>query len=254
MWPRADLGRGGRYRLGRRVQRGVPRIRPGGIRGALVTVLPLRATAGELWMSEPWMLVEKHAAESPELYQVAKRLQLDPEVCFSRWFRLWSWIDDRFPDGKMPGVSFSEVGWIRPAEDGLEVPEFSQRWGVLAAEAYLARHERYLARERTRRWREKQRSLRGSSDAASSQTSRIGTDRAADSPSAEEVSAGTDRAADSLPRASERIARASPERHRSVTPASHERHASVTPASPERHQCDAARADLGSYWAFAISG
>lgn len=122
-----------------------------------------------------WILIEKDAHQNPALCQIADHLNITMDVCFSRWFRLWNWIDDHFPDGKLAGVSFraldavsgiegfaesfSEVGWIRKIEGGLEVPGYSERWGRIAK-------QRWLTALRTRTWRERQRQTR-SIDAAS---------------------------------------------------------------------------------------
>jgi len=129
---------------------------------------------------QAWMPVAKDAVECPELCRAAAGLEISLGDTFLGWFRLWSWIDDHFPEGKMIGISFaaldrvsgiaglaeslSEVGWIRPADDGLEVPEFSERWGHIAVRRYLARVKK----------REQRRSRAGSIDAAAVENLSIG--------------------------------------------------------------------------------
>ncbi len=131
---------------------------------------------------EAWILIEKDAAEKPELCQAAARLEISQGDAFLGWWCLWNWVDDHFPDGKLAGISFraldqvsgiaglaeqlSDVGWIRQIEGGLEVPDFAERWGRIAVSRYLARTKK----------REQRRSHHRSIDAAVVENLSIGVE------------------------------------------------------------------------------
>src|SRR5262249_46189902 len=113
-------------------------------------------------MAGDWLKVEKDTPEKPEVLTVAAVLGLDPEVVFTKCFKLWRWFDSNTADGNARGVTaelldslvhrpgFSQalldVGWLQARSGSLAIPHFDRHMGqsgkrrALTAER-VARHK-----------------------------------------------------------------------------------------------------------------
>lgn len=96
-------------------------------------------------MAGDWMKVEKDTPEKPEILAIASILNLDPEIVFTKCFKLWRWADSQTIDGnvprvtparldelvKMPGFAdaLSEVGWLHVRTGSLQIPNFGRHMG-----------------------------------------------------------------------------------------------------------------------------
>jgi hypothetical protein len=96
-------------------------------------------------MAGDWLKVEKDTPEKPEVLAVAAKLSLDPEVVFTKCFKVWRWADSHTPDGNAmrvtpalldalvhaPGFAQAllDVGWLHVRDGALQFPNFERHMG-----------------------------------------------------------------------------------------------------------------------------
>ena len=99
-------------------------------------------------MAGDWLKVEKSTPEKPEVLAMAAVLNLDPDIVFSRLFKMWCWFDANTTDGNARGVTFAlldrhigvtgfcdaalHVGWLSVTATGLQLPNFDYHNGQSA--------------------------------------------------------------------------------------------------------------------------
>jgi len=115
-------------------------------------------------MGVSWLKVEITTPDKPEILAVAARLDLDPDIVFARWFRLWCWADQNLSRNgharsvtlaqldRIAGVTglaagFAEQGWIVEAEDGVTFANFDRHNGKSSKERALAQDRQRQRRE-----------------------------------------------------------------------------------------------------------
>lgn len=96
-------------------------------------------------MAGDWIKVEKDTPEKQEVLAIAAALNLDPEIVFTKCFKLWRWADSNTVDGRIPKVTsvivdalvhstgfaqaLIEVGWLQVREGSLVIPHFGRHMG-----------------------------------------------------------------------------------------------------------------------------
>lgn len=95
-------------------------------------------------MAGDWIKVEKSTPSKPEVLAMSASLDIDPDMCFGKLVRVWSWFDDHTVDGNATGNGLSvtealldrlvgvtgfghamaAVGWLERSDNGLQMPHF----------------------------------------------------------------------------------------------------------------------------------
>ena len=104
-------------------------------------------------MAGDWLKVEKSTPDKPEVFAMAASLNLDPDIVFSRLFKMWCWFDANTTDGNAHGVTSTlldryvgvtgfctaalQVGWLNVTENGLSLPNFEYHNGQSAKDRSL---------------------------------------------------------------------------------------------------------------------
>lgn len=113
-----------------------------------------------------WLKVETITPDKPEIGTVAEVLQLDPEIVFTKCFRLWAWADKLTKTGFVKGAraaqidrmvgqfgfcnALQQVGWLSVTDLGISIPNFARHNGK-------SQKKREQTAERVRRYRALQR-------------------------------------------------------------------------------------------------
>ncbi len=108
---------------------------------------PARAFRG-LDTVTAWMKVELELPDKPEVYAIATRLALDPEVVPTKLIKVWAWFDRHTTDGNARGVTKSlvdskagvigfadameSVCWLSYEDGVLSLPKFDRHNGQTA--------------------------------------------------------------------------------------------------------------------------
>lgn len=97
-----------------------------------------------------WIKMETHTPDKPEIFEMAEKLSIDPDLVFAKCFRIWAWFDAHTTNGKTNGSSVSEllvdriscvngfakamlsVGWLATDSTGLTLPNFDRHNGETA--------------------------------------------------------------------------------------------------------------------------
>lgn len=117
-------------------------------------------------MAGEWIKVEAATMDKPEILRAARKLGADRDLVLGKMVRLWSWFDVNSVDGRVDGVTSTDVdalvtmpgfscvmrdvGWLH-FDDGAEVvwlPNFERHNGETAK-------KRALKNKRQTRWRQK---------------------------------------------------------------------------------------------------
>lgn len=95
-------------------------------------------------MAGDWIKVEKSTPSKPEVLAMSASLDIDPDMCFGKLVRVWSWFDDHTVDGNATvnglsvtkalldrlvgvtgfGEAMAAVGWLERSDNGLQMPHF----------------------------------------------------------------------------------------------------------------------------------
>lgn len=127
-------------------------------------------------MAYDWLKVEIVTPDKPEIFEIAAQVDLDPEIVFTRIFRVWVWFDQHTENGNAPvtllkridslaGVTgFAEAmknaGWLEIIGDQIELPNFDRHCGNSAK-------KRALTNRRVAAYREKKRKSNAEGNAGS---------------------------------------------------------------------------------------
>lgn len=118
-------------------------------------------------MASDWIKWEKGLTEKPEVYGIARELQLDRDTVAGKLMRLWEWADGNTRDGHVPHIAgaaidektgvhgfasaMESVGWLEVDDGGVTFPNFSRHNGQSAkrraTEAERKAAERELQRK-----------------------------------------------------------------------------------------------------------
>jgi hypothetical protein len=95
-----------------------------------------------------WLKVERSTPDKPEVWAIAATLGLDPDVAFTKVFRVWAWFDEHTEDGNASGVTtalvdsitsvtgfgraMQKVGWLFVDKLTLSIPHFDRHNGTTA--------------------------------------------------------------------------------------------------------------------------
>lgn len=95
-----------------------------------------------------WMKVELELPDKPEVFAIATKLSIDPDLVPTKLIRVWAWFDKHTKDGNAAGVTptlldritgvtgFGEamlsVGWLKSDGGSLSVPNFDRHNGETA--------------------------------------------------------------------------------------------------------------------------
>jgi hypothetical protein len=108
-----------------------------------------------------WIKMETTTPEKPEILAIAKILDMDPEIVFTKCFKVWRWADSQTADGQIPRVdpaaldalvhaplfadALRQVGWLQARDGALVIPNFARHMGQSAKQRALAarRSKRY---------------------------------------------------------------------------------------------------------------
>lgn len=104
-------------------------------------------------MAGDWIKFEKATSDKPEVWQVADRLDMDPDAVVGKLLRVWSWFDDHTESGNAPSVTkrlldrevgvrgfcdcVIDAGWMREDEEGIHLPNFERHNGETAKKRAL---------------------------------------------------------------------------------------------------------------------
>jgi hypothetical protein len=116
-------------------------------------------------MASEWIIWTKELPQKQKVLDIAADLEMDPFAVVGRLMTIWGLADDR-SQGKNPGTlepeeidelvkwpgfatAMVKVGWLKIAGNGVQFPAFAKHHSQRAK-------TRALARERVRRWRERQ--------------------------------------------------------------------------------------------------
>lgn len=96
-------------------------------------------------MAGDWLKVEETTPEKPEILVMSGLLGLDPEIVFTKCFKLWRWASNSSVDGVIENVQpdlldslfhcpgFSQallkVGWLQIRSGSLIIPRFDRHLG-----------------------------------------------------------------------------------------------------------------------------
>lgn len=99
-------------------------------------------------MAGDWIKVVIGLADTPEVFAISERLQVDPDLVVGKLVRFWSWANAHTIDGHAVGVTLSRidryvscdnfadalcnVGWLSIENDGIRVPKFERHNGASA--------------------------------------------------------------------------------------------------------------------------
>jgi hypothetical protein len=99
-------------------------------------------------MAGDWIKVETTMPDKPEIFQMAERLQIDPDAVAGKLLRVWIWADQQTVDGNAPSVTkalldrvtgvtgfteaLMECGWLLKEGDGYAFPNFDRHNGKTA--------------------------------------------------------------------------------------------------------------------------
>ncbi len=101
-----------------------------------------------------WLKMEKHTPEKPEILAMSSLLSLDPEIVFTKCFKVWRWADSQTVDGNAPGVTAAlldsivsvtgfgaalvKVGWLNEITGAIVFPNFGYHMGESAKKRDLS--------------------------------------------------------------------------------------------------------------------
>lgn len=101
-----------------------------------------------------WLKMEKHTPEKPEILAMSSLLSLDPEIVFTKCFKVWRWADSQTVDGNAPGVTAAlldslvsvtgfgaalvKVGWLNETTGAIVFPNFGYHMGESAKKRDLS--------------------------------------------------------------------------------------------------------------------
>ena len=108
-------------------------------------------------MAGDWMKIETSTPDKPEILAIASALKMDPEVIFTKCFKLWRWADSHTVDGNVPSVNLvtldaliscagfsaelEKVGWLEEYEEngvqGIRIPRFERHMSKSAKQRAL---------------------------------------------------------------------------------------------------------------------
>lgn len=104
-------------------------------------------------MSSDWMKMEVATPDKPEVFEIAGILNLDPEVVFTKLFRVWSWFDQHSENGNAPVTlralldsranvtgfcaAMEKVGWLKIDGQFITLPNFERHVGESAKKRAL---------------------------------------------------------------------------------------------------------------------
>lgn len=99
-------------------------------------------------MAGDWLKVETTTPSKAEVWQIADRLELDPDAVFGKLFRVWSWFDSHSENGNAPSVTkklldrevcvtgfcdaMIEAGWMIDRGGLISLPNFTRHNGKTA--------------------------------------------------------------------------------------------------------------------------
>ena len=115
-------------------------------------------------MASNWTKVEHETPEKPEIFQIAARLDMDPDEVFGKCFRVWRWFDQNTVDGDARGVTFAlldrhlcyagfsaamaEAGWLTITDNGIRCVGFDRHMGQSAKRRALTARRMQKARSK----------------------------------------------------------------------------------------------------------
>lgn len=109
-------------------------------------------------MGQPWIKIETATPDKAEVWQIAAKLQLDPDLVMGKLVRFWGWVDQNFADKcprisgqvsghvalvdavvRVPGFAraLAEVGWLVLDDDGMEIPNYEEHLSQSAKQRAL---------------------------------------------------------------------------------------------------------------------
>lgn len=125
-------------------------------------------------MAGDWMMIDLELSDKPEVHQIARILEIDPDAVVGKLIRVWSWFDKQSRDGHARGVTkkllervtgvtafgdaMEKAGWLHSSEDGISMPRFDTWNGQSAKKRALA--NRRQSRKRHANVTQMSRSLR----------------------------------------------------------------------------------------------
>ena len=100
-----------------------------------------------------WIKFEICTSDKPEVWQIAQRLNIDPDAVVGKLLRVWAWFDEQTQDGNAPSVTKAlldrklsvtgfcdamiEAGWMIELENQISLPNFDRHNGSTAKKRAL---------------------------------------------------------------------------------------------------------------------
>jgi hypothetical protein len=100
---------------------GASLVRPGGVPGISIAGVVM---AGE------WIKLDLSTPDKPEVFKIARIINIDPDAVIGKLLRLWSWVDSISVDGVVDGVVSTDVDRVCRC-DGFAVACESVGWLVI---------------------------------------------------------------------------------------------------------------------------